>query len=431
MSGESVAGVAVMGVIGVAGELGWAAGAGFALVAGHETRALAARLERDQARLAAEQAERERWAQAVREVATRNARIEALRAAVTGDESVEVLVPVPLVLAKQGLDELFTWCQRTDAELERVQRVAVERSIRRMILAGVLAAGVEDRARPVATAADVLAVESGVSGTSAWREQISEQVQRVLTRLPAETMAVERDELSQATARVLAAPTLGEARNRLDDLRLRMGEVSRAVAARRDEAAEAAALLQPLAHAIAAPDGTDSVDSVRIALNDVLAGRRRLDARLRDEAVRAVTVVKEAVDRVYVQRTVTEALGELGYTVEEGMQTMVPRGGALQLAHSGWPQHAVRVLVDAEGRELRAVVVRTRQDGGWDSAQADEERERQWCASLRRLRDLLEDRGIGYDVHTLVDPGIRPAPVVTTQEPPAAGTRAEARKLTR
>ena len=119
----------------------------------------------------------------------------------------------------------------------------------------------------------------------------------------------------------------------------------------------------------------------------------------------------------YVRDSVTESLAELGYAVDEGFQTAVVKDGILQVSRSEWDAHGVRMVLDEENQELRAAVVRTQDDTGWDAARVDAERETQWCAIQEKLKFMLAARNVTYEVRSLTKPGSRRVPVVRATPP--------------
>ena len=99
------------------------------------------------------------------------------------------------------------------------------------------------------------------------------------------------------------------------------------------------------------------------------------------------------------------------------------RNGILQVTRSEWNGHGVRLALDEEKAELRAVVVRTREDASWDAARVDTERESQWCAAQEKLRAILAAKSITMDVRSLTKPGSRTVHVVRNR-PASAATAA-------
>ena len=244
-------------------------------------------------------------------------------------------------------------------------------------------------------------------------------MERILTRLLPGVVAADHGDVVAAASRVLESVTKGEGRIRVDDLRHRVQTANDHARRRAEDTVAAASLLQPLAHLGA------EADELREELNEVVAGRRPLDDALRARAVEAATALRDGADRRYVVQAVEEALAELGFAQEEEFQTAEPQDGVLKVKHGDWRAHGVRMLLDDQQQELRAVVVRTATSGGWDESRVDREREQQWCTALSRLGELLAARGVAYRVRELVEPGARATPLALSA-PAAVEQRAVA-----
>ena len=243
-------------------------------------------------------------------------------------------------------------------------------------------------------------------------------VERILSRLLPTASASDQLEIGGAARRVLESVTRGEGRIRLDDLRHRVRIVNGHARERVSQAEGAARLLQAVAHAGPEAEG------IWRDLADVLAGRRTLDDALNARAVETADELRRRADQDYIVRAVQESLEGLGFAQDAGFQTAEPKNGVLQVSRGGWLAHGVRMMIDNDRHELRAVVVRTATSAGWDESRADREHEEQWCQALPQLGELLEAKGVNYRVQELVEPGRRPTPLVApsaAEEPRAAG----------
>ena len=422
MSGESVGGLGVAAVgIGAVALLGMAAGASCAFVVGHGLQALGSAMERRQAEREAVRAVMAEWERVLQDVALRNSRIGVLRSALAesggAGSADQVRIPPPLVLGSQTITELQQWCTDTDSSLAKAEAGAAQRSAQAILRrAADLAATANVQVGfhapdddPAAAAAAAPVYRPG--------EAMHNDIIRVANRLLPGVSPAERETIARAAERVLSARSRIEARNRLGDMRARADQANQAAAGRRVQAAEAARLLQPLAHA------NESVQSLREDLLEVVAGGAPLTDALREQARQAAAELQQAADRRYVRDSVTESLAELGYAVDEGFQTAVVKDGILQVSRSEWDAHGVRMVLDEESQELRAAVVRTQDDTGWDAARVDAERESQWCAIQEKLKVMLAARNITYEVRSLTKPGSRRVPVVRATPP---GTSAAA-----
>lgn len=426
MSGESVAGVGIAAGVGAVALMGMAAGASCAFVVGHGLTALGSHLERREAARDAEQAVTAEWHRVLHSVALRNARIGVLQR--TLDESGSaglVKLPAPLVLGQQSPAELRGWCADTDAWLNDAEREVVERSAQAILLrAADLAGSAEFRAG--FDAPDDQPAAGTREHAPAAGELARVDITRVAARLSADATAGERETVARAAERVLTARSQIEARNRLADMRERVDQANGKAAGRLAQATEAAQLLQPLAHA------GMSAQPLRAELLNVVAGDIPLTSELRERARRAAADLQQAADLRYVRNSVTESLAELGYVIDEGFQTAVVKDGVLQVTRHEWQAHGVRMFLDEQKQELRALVVRTGADAGWDAVRVDTERESQWCGVQEKLKAKLAAKHISYEVRSVTEPGTRPVPFVQagtgrtdTRRVPATAPRAD------
>jgi hypothetical protein len=419
MSGESVAGLGIEAGIGALMLMGTAAGASCAFVVGHGLTALGSHLERGQAEREATRAVTADWDHALHGVALRNARLSLLQGALDGSgptpQAPQVTLPAPLVLGQQTMAELRSWCDQADARLKDAEAEVVARSAQAIVARAAdlavladLKVGFDtpDDDQPVAASKQVRNVD----------ETVRADLTRVASRLSADVTARQRETVARAAERVLTARSRIDARNRLADMRERVDQANRDVAARLGQATEAARLLQPLAQA------GPSAEPLRADLFRVVAGDAALTPALRERARLAAAEVQRDADRRYVRDSVTDSLAELGYQVDEGFQTAVVKDGVLQVTHGEWNAHGVRMFLDEQKQELRAMVVRTEADGGWDAARVDAERESQWCGIQEELKAKLAAKNISYEVRSATEPGARPVPVVLSGPPSRADT---------
>ncbi|WP_224273808.1 hypothetical protein [Streptomyces sp. LS1784] len=391
----------------------------------------ATRRREEAARQAALQAAAARDA-AVRAVKSRNARIAALAVSLEGFEqqygaSVGARPLEPLRIDAQSTSQLEDWCAEADRALAAAERELREQAAR--ALAASLFADVAGHTagrRPVG-AAELFADRpkpSGVvvseSSDEAAREEVEQTLTRVLSRLLPDCGEGDRADARQAAARVAEATTLDEARTWLTETRLRVQRANSAAKARRRDADEAIGFLHDLENARVA-----DVDPVRALLAEVVAGRRALDEPLRRRVAGCRAAAEAEAEQRYVVNTVTDALTDLGYQVSQGFETLTVTDGALRLSRSEWPEHAVNLVVDQQGGQMRTAVVRTAAGSGDDDAHIDVEREEQWCQDFHELRGRLARAGLSTDVQVAVPPGEVPVPLAVS--PAASSTRARPR----
>ncbi|CAM5276196.1 hypothetical protein SALBM135S_09625 [Streptomyces alboniger] len=227
------------------------------------------------------------------------------------------------------------------------------------------------------------------------------------------TPAVSHDErlrITAAAARVGAASSAIEARNRLDDLRSESMPTCAAADRRMADARAAAAFLQVLRHV-----QDETAAPLRKTLLAVVRAQSPLEPDVRDEALRWAGTDWCAMPRsgTTYGRCSWESLRGMGYELCGDFSTVTVEEGAFAISHASWREHEVRMIFDNTERELRAVVVRTGGSQGMSGKRADLEREEQWCAP-GDLRGQLAERGVSVDVHSLTVPGSRPTPVTRT-----------------
>lgn len=422
MSGESVVGLTV-GAVGLAFAMGEAAGTACAFVVGGAFRTLTDAMDASFAKRQAEEAARQDWTTLLVEVAGRNARIESLRAAVLA-RSLAVELPAALVLTRQTPEQARAWCLEVDTMLEHVGRVIVTDARSTLIqgLQGALAGGL------VRSAGEVMIKKSASSDTTTAPAvaTVLADLDRVVARLTPEVLEEDRRRIWAAAAHITARRGPRDAQARLQDLRYRVNEANAKARARRAEAVRAALLMQPLL--VAATD-TDASwrdhagwNDLWSALQDVLAGRRRLETWMERAAVDFTAQIKAATERRYLREQLVLALEELGYTMDEPFQTHVPMNGVLSVTHKGWACHGVRLRLDEATSQLTTMLVRTAADQGWDASAQDGERELEWCGDLPKLAEILQRQGVQLNMVRATSPGARAVPLVASTAPERAVT---------
>jgi hypothetical protein len=207
-----------------------------------------------------------------------------------------------------------------------------------------------------------------------------------MSRLAPDTTEADRRYVAEAAERVRAAATDGEAEGLLTEVRLRVQAANLHTAERHAEAAA---------------------------------------VRARREAAERM-----ATEREYLLNAVTEAFEELGYEVDEGFETLTAKEGALVLARDGWPDHAVKVLVD-DASQIRAALVRTAEPASEEERRLDVEREEEWCAAFEAARQRLTSAGISSDVRWRLDPGEHRLPVAPEARQTRTRTKQRERSMQR
>ncbi|WP_033281587.1 hypothetical protein [Streptomyces sp. NRRL F-525] len=411
MSAGSAIGLAAA-PLAVGAVLGYAAGAVVSLALTSGLTAVGSALERRQAHWERERCAEAVWEDAVADVLTRNARIEVTKAALTAYGRPAGILPEPLVLFRQQIQELQAWSGAADLALAAAESQLLDQDALRA--AAWLSTGSPVGERPTRAA------PGPVTGSARERRETAqapapdrfgperEAAARALRRLTPAVSHDERLRITAAAARVGAAASPIEARNRLDDLRSRVDGARSAADRRMADARAAAAFLQVLGHV-----QDETAAPLRETLLAVVRAQRPLEPGVRDEALRWAETVRDAAERHHVRQVLLESLQEMGYELCGDFTTVTVEQGAFAVSHASWREHEVRMVFDNTERELRAVVVRTGGAQGLSGKRADLEREEQWCGTLEDLQAQLADRGVSVDVHSLTDPGSRPTPVTS------------------
>jgi hypothetical protein len=425
-------GGAAVGVASVAVSLGLEAGAAWRATGREEQARAAAR--REAAERAAE------WEAAVRAVLDRNARIAAYAGSIAnarqrgGDQPV-IAVPEPLCVVGQSTQKLLAWCRQVDVELAAVGAALAEQAAAAMAaeLFGGRSSVLGGRPSGPVSAAEVLAAmvarpERGPGAEAAVlaRQRLAESLARVLGRIHPDAAAADWDAVQEAAARVVDAPSAGEALDHLGEVRVRVEEANSRARQRVDEAVTAARMLQGLAGYAG-----QGAEEARSALAEVVAGRRGMDAELGRAAVEQLAARQAEMEHRYLVEKVVATLGELGYEVVEGFETLTVSNGVSRLARSGWTDHAVSVVVDQEAGEVRTAVVRTSKGVGEEQRRVDAEREQQWCDSFAAARERLAAAGIQAVTTLEVPPGQRVLPVAPVGTARQPGGRTQPKKRER
>jgi hypothetical protein len=406
----------VIGTIGIRGAILTAEGAALGAAGLALGTAAAARQWRNEAARLRTCREAEVLRQLVlAEVTARNARLAALRRLSTDTDAAGSgpvpAIPEPLDPGGTETVELIAWCKRLDPMLEAAEAALAERLTASLIASlarqrGAAGARLRRAAEHAAVAGAPASAAPG-SGADVAGADVEQSLVRLLRRLLPDTSAEDRRSVAAAADRALAAPTAGEARTCLDEVRVRVQSANERAARRRTDAVEAARML----HAISA--GAELGGE----LTAVIEGRRDLDLGLRARAAAAVEAADADADQRYLSEAMVAILAELGYDVEEGFATGTAGEGVLRVRHQDWEQHAVHLRVDGERRQVRSALVRTA--AGADAAadgQADQASAETWCAALETARERLEDAGVRTRVEELTPPGSRVVPLVGVAE---------------
>jgi hypothetical protein len=248
----------------------------------------------------------------------------------------------------------------------------------------------------------------------AWREKVSGRAAELLARLPARAGDATRIACERV---VLEIGTAGEHRARmlLRDLESKVqkatAEQERAAAVRRELAVLSARL--EAAAEVPAEEARELAAAVQRAM---AAAEPYVPPGLPDRVAAAVDAAEREHRRKVIAAAVSVSLGELGYAVAEGFETVLADDG---VAYAGLPAadgYGVKFLLDRDDRTVRTQVVRTAENG----AAADTTAERSFCAGLPDLRDRLRRNGVESAEPATVEPGRVPVQQVAAAVVPQA-----------
>lgn len=157
----------------------------------------------------------------------------------------------------------------------------------------------------------------------------------------------------------------------------------------------------------------EGVASVRAYLQAVADGK----ARLSEEDRRRVGEVRKRVRTRKAQAAaaiLTQALDDLGYSVEPISETLFAEGGHVHFRSTDMgDDYFVRLRVDPREDQVNFNVVRV---GASGSVNADLKTEQDWCRKLPRLLEVLATRGMRADPRRHLEPGAVPVQQIRAED---------------
>lgn len=253
-------------------------------------------------------------------------------------------------------------------------------------------------------------------------KQLSDTAARVLERLELADGATMPRALERLARDIVLAPSLERAEELATELRLGVQRYREEQAARKEENAEALALLEAL------PEES-TPDFLRAALEAVAAGTERLDPETRQAAQTLLDAAQQArarEEQAAAAVVLEQSLRDLGYEVEGVDSTLFVEGGVVHFQRPGWENYFVRMRLDAQEKTLNFNVVRPR--GEEDNAQRqrlDFIAEDRWCSEFPRLQQTLAARGLNLDVTRQLGAGELPVQAVDPGTLPQARSEEE------
>jgi hypothetical protein len=425
--------------LGAAAVTGLGAGMSLALLEGMRYGARRSALAAD----ACDRAVREVRAQErlVTQVVERNARLGALAhlCRTEGAQDLAAGLPGMLGLTGQRPDEVHRWCAEVDRVLTQAESRLRDRRLQaitdRLQLRSTLPDPAQQQGRPRPRIRPRLSEGSvgspdgstplgstplgstplgpGLDGPAGGPGPVlAERVRQVLDRLPAQATAQQRERVLGAARAALTAHPV-EAPARIDHLVQVLQAIGDEVLRRRDEAREAAVLLQPLLSAgpggpgDPATSGDGGAGAVREDLLAVITGTRRLDDDLRRRSLLALDDLLTRAVSEHLQTSVREELADLGH--DDTLTVVEDADGRTQLQLRDRPGHELRVAVQQDpqapgGMRVTWGTVRVGAepdaDAHADPAALTEATDRDACsqavAALDRLTQRLARRGVEH-----------------------------------
>ena len=254
-----------------------------------------------------------------------------------------------------------------------------------------------ERMRPVAAMLDG---ERATAAQAAPEASLAQRARQALEALDARAAPDLRAGFEDRAKACLDAGDPAAAALLLTDLRARIAGENRQIRAaqqqlaeRRDrDAADARDWLQRLDRIGATPDSRLQDCLMRVASGEACFG---------DEVRERAAAFLRQSERSYAGTVLKETLQELGYTPQEGFETLFAEGGANFFQRRAWGPYHVRVSVDPARRQrLNFDVVRAAGPGESATAQKlrDQDMEQTWCGEVAEVLDTLARRGLAVDL---------------------------------
>ena len=112
----------------------------------------------------------------------------------------------------------------------------------------------------------------------------------------------------------------------------------------------------------------------------------------------------KAVEAAARRQAVLSSLAELGYEVEEGMETALAEDGRIVMRESMGSGYGLELTVPKQGQLIGTRVVAFR-NPGTGSKVRDKEKEESWCSTFAELRKKLEEEGFTGEFKSAKEPG--------------------------
>lgn len=219
----------------------------------------------------------------------------------------------------------------------------------------------------------------------------------------------ERRAIELLSEEALAKPNVSKFESTLLELRLGIQRANRNKKERDRVAAKVEQLLDQLI-------GLEGQDVSRLKHELVLAreGVSKLRSGIDAEVASAAAAAAAEEDRRYASKVLIEELEKLGYSAEDGMQTVLVKGGELQINNADLKEYAVCFAVDNQREQFDVHL--TRSSDAVDSFSGerrlrDRSMEEKWCGDLASALSSAAERGVVTRITKGEKPGVVPVVV--------------------
>ena len=140
----------------------------------------------------------------------------------------------------------------------------------------------------------------------------------------------------------------------------------------------------------------------------------KLRSHIEAEVASAAVAAAAEEDRRYASKVLIEELEKLGYSAEEGMETALVKGGALQINNAHLKEYAVRFAVDHQNGQFDVHLTRSSDAAGSMSGERrlrDRSMEEKWCGDLASVLSSAAERGVVTRITQREKPGVVPVVV--------------------
>lgn len=236
-----------------------------------------------------------------------------------------------------------------------------------------------------------------------------QKVYEALTSLLPSIAERERTAVERLGQEVLQKPSGTKFENALLELRL---EVQRAN--RRKKEHEALTMkVDRMLDRLTGLEGSE-VSELKQELRLARSGGSKLRPGIDAEVASVAAAASAGEDKRYASKVLIEELVKLGYSVDEGMETVLVNGGELQINNPRLKEYAVQFAVDQQSGRFDVHMVRSSDGAEQVSGERhlrDKSMEATWCGDLAAALASAAARGVETRITKRERPGVVPVVV--------------------